>query len=125
MAIDERARHELYQRLEETLGVDLATTLMEHLPPTGWADVATKSDLAALAASTKSDIGALADRLEVRFARIDARFDIIDERFAGMDTRLRSLDETLDERIEAREQRLLAAFRAEILNAVTSQTRPF
>jgi hypothetical protein len=40
MALDERSRHELYLRLEETLGPEAATTLMEHLPPVGWADVA-------------------------------------------------------------------------------------
>lgn len=37
MALDERARHELYLRLEQALGPDAATTLMEHLPPVGWA----------------------------------------------------------------------------------------
>jgi hypothetical protein len=45
MAIDERSRHELYLRLEQALGPESATTLMEHLPPVGWADVATKRDL--------------------------------------------------------------------------------
>lgn len=45
MAIDERSRHELYLKLEQLLGSQEATTLMEHLPPIGWADVATKRDL--------------------------------------------------------------------------------
>ena len=45
MAIDERSRHELYVRLEGVLGPEAASTLMEHLPPVGWADVATKRDL--------------------------------------------------------------------------------
>ena len=58
MAIDERARHQLYLRLEEHLGVEAATTLMEHLPPTGWADVATKRDLDQLRAVTKADVDA-------------------------------------------------------------------
>jgi hypothetical protein len=49
MAIDERARHELYLRLEEHLGPEAAATLMEHLPPTGWGEVATKRDLDQLA----------------------------------------------------------------------------
>ena len=38
MAIDERSRHELFVRLEEVLGEEHATVLMEHLPPVGWAD---------------------------------------------------------------------------------------
>jgi hypothetical protein len=45
MAIDERSRHELYLKLEQVLGAQQATTLMEHLPPVGWAHVTTKHDL--------------------------------------------------------------------------------
>ena len=45
MAISEEARHELYLALERRIGHAQATTLMEHLPPVGWADVATKRDL--------------------------------------------------------------------------------
>ncbi|MGH8895728.1 MAG: hypothetical protein ACRDZ4_01590 [Egibacteraceae bacterium] len=48
MAVDERSRHDLYTRLQDVLGSEQATTLMEHLPPVGWADVATKQDLGAL-----------------------------------------------------------------------------
>jgi hypothetical protein len=63
MAIDERARHELYLRLEEHLGAEAATTLMEHLPPTGWAEVATKRDLDHLREVTSSDIQRMGDQL--------------------------------------------------------------
>ena|SRR5579884_1084946 len=45
MVLDERSRHRLYLRLEAVLGPDEATTLMEHLPPAGWIDVAMKRDL--------------------------------------------------------------------------------
>lgn len=45
MTITEESRHRMYQRLEAVLGPDEAATLMEHLPPVGWADVATKRDL--------------------------------------------------------------------------------
>ena len=64
MAVDERTRHEMYSGLEEKLGPDVADASMAHLPPVGWADVATKQDLAALADATTQ-----------HFAQADARFD--------------------------------------------------
>jgi hypothetical protein len=48
MAVDERARHQLFVKLEELLGPEEATTLMETLPPLGYAGLATKQDLVAL-----------------------------------------------------------------------------
>ena len=48
MTIGGETRRRLHMRLEEILGPDEATVLMEHLPPTGWADVATKRDLDAM-----------------------------------------------------------------------------
>jgi hypothetical protein len=62
MVLDERSRHQLYVRLQEALGPEAATTLMEHLPPLGLADVATRRDLALL----KADLDALEQRLELR-----------------------------------------------------------
>lgn len=73
MAIDERARHELYLRLEETLGPEAASTLMEHRPPVGWGDVATKRDLDQLAAITKRDLDELAARLRAEMADFHVR----------------------------------------------------
>ena len=43
-------RRELFGLLEPSLGSRGAALLMEHLPPTGWADLATKSDLAGVRA---------------------------------------------------------------------------
>ena len=56
MALDERARHELFLRLEQALGPESAETLMELLPPVGWADVATKRDLDALRYQLLADV---------------------------------------------------------------------
>lgn len=66
----EESRHKLFQRLEEVLGPEQATTLMEHLPPVGWADVATKRDLEALAVATKRDLDALAVQLRGEMAEL-------------------------------------------------------
>lgn len=56
MALTEESRHRLYIRLDEQLGPQEATTLMELLPPVGWADVATKLDLEHLGVAMKHDI---------------------------------------------------------------------
>lgn len=37
MAVTERTRHELHEALVELMGRTHTATLMEHLPPTGWA----------------------------------------------------------------------------------------
>jgi hypothetical protein len=135
MAPDEASRLELYHKLEETIGHDPATTLMEYLPPTGWADVATKADLAALQAATKAELAAFKvemdgrfdridarfDRMETRFARIDARFDRMETRFEVIDARF----ELVGEHFEALEHKVMSAFRAEVLAAITAQTRAF
>lgn len=56
MALSEQARHQMYSRLEAVLGADEAATLMEHLPPVGWADVATKRDLAVLGTELRGEM---------------------------------------------------------------------
>ena len=44
-SITASSRFELQQRAREVLGEQEGDTLMAHLPPVGWADVATKKDL--------------------------------------------------------------------------------
>ena len=88
MATTEHARHQLYQRLNEIIGPDQADTLMELLPTVGWADVATKTDLAHQTAL----IDARFDRIDSRFRQIDSRFEQIDSRFRQIDTRLGQID---------------------------------
>ena len=78
MAIDERTRHEMYLGLEQLLGPQVADALMEHLPPVGWAEVATKHDLAAFE-----------DRLGLRFDGLERRLDLkIDAAISAATSRL-------------------------------------
>jgi hypothetical protein len=76
MAISEASRHEMHRKLEEVLGAQVANTVMEHLPPVGWADVATKRDLDALSVlfETKLDAQSLLfeARLDAGLARVSA-----------------------------------------------------
>ena len=67
MTVTEKQRHELIKRFEETLGPEHAETMMELLPPVGWADVATKSDLVSLGRELRSEIQAAEARLDARF----------------------------------------------------------
>jgi hypothetical protein len=76
LAITEEARHRLYRRLEEILGPDEATILMEHLPPVGWADVATKRDLDHLEERFQLRLDSGLDRLRAEFHR-DLRTQMI------------------------------------------------
>ena len=69
MVVNEHSRHELYGKLEQVLGDQAATTLMEHLPPVGWADVATKQDLRVLG-----------QRMDMRFEVVDTKFEILENR---------------------------------------------
>jgi hypothetical protein len=62
VTIDEHQRYQLHQALDTTLGPENAATLMAHLPPVGWADVATKHDLNVL----RNDLHAVEERLGLR-----------------------------------------------------------
>lgn len=67
MAISEQERHTLHTRLDEILGEEEASTLMAHLPPVGWADVATKTDLTNLERVVRAEIRTGAAELRAEF----------------------------------------------------------
>ena len=73
MAMTEERRHELYEAMKEQLGMGPATTLMEAMPPVGWADVMTKRDADAF----EERMGLRMDNLEAR-RRADVSGQIID-----------------------------------------------
>lgn len=65
MSVTESKRLQLHLTLKEVLGDNMADTLMDHLPPTGWADVARKDDLGRLERHLERQIASLERRLSV------------------------------------------------------------
>jgi hypothetical protein len=58
MAVGEQERHQLHGKLETVLGPREAGVLMEHLPSTGWGDVATRRDLDQLGSTLRGEVHA-------------------------------------------------------------------
>lgn len=141
MAITEQSRKDLYQRLEDVLGDEPAATLMEHLPQTGWRDVATKDDLAQLEerltlrfdrdlVRVESSLGERMSSLD-RFGEMDRRFgdmdrrfgqrfDDIDRRFGELDRRFGQRFDDIDRRFGELNEHFLG--KTEFYKTITAQT---
>ena len=112
MTISEESRHRLHERLDEVLGREEASTLMEHLPPIGWSDVATRHDLMHLERRVDvrfEQVDARFDQVDLRFEEVDRRFEEVGRRFDAVDQRFDQLDvrfELVDERMDRRTSEL-------------------
>jgi hypothetical protein len=96
MAVDERNRLQLAEAAKRLLGADEGITLMELLPPVGWADVATRHDLATLE------------------TRIDARFNVFDQKLDGLEHKVEA---TLHRELRSQTWKLFA-LNATVLSAM-------
>ena len=56
MTITEAERFQMHEALSTAHGKEVAAIIMEHLPPTGWGDVARRSDVADLRVLTTKDL---------------------------------------------------------------------
>jgi len=88
MAISETARLDMLSGLRTHVGEAVANTLMEHLPPGGWYDVARTGDF---------------DRIETRIDKLEAR---LDDRIDKLEARIDKLEARLDDRIDKLEARI-------------------
>ena len=73
MTVDQRERRVLQEALVNALGTESTDTLMDYLPPVGWADVATKTDLENLRVATKADLGNLRVEMKAELAALEKR----------------------------------------------------
>ena len=96
MAVTEEARHKLYRHVEEDWGEDVANTLMDHLPPGGWANVATKDDIASLRKDTDDGFAALRKDMDHEFGLMDEK---IDHKFAMVDLKFEAMGDKVDKAV--------------------------
>ena len=121
MTVDERSRLQLAEALKRALGDEEGITLMELLPPVGWADVATKQDLRMI--DVRFD--ALEARMDARFDAVDARFGAVDARFGAVDARFDAVDgrfDRIDDRLATLDSRfddLTREFRGQTWRLIT------
>ena len=115
MAVDPAAREQLLASLRATLGSEEAATMDELLPPD---DVGTTARFDQLDAHL-ADHDRRFDQHDRRFDQIDTRLDQHDRRFDQIDRTLQSLDQRMD----TLRYELIAAFRGEVVSAVSGQTR--
>jgi len=138
MTITESRRHRLHEALIHKLGEEEASTLMEYLPPVGWADVATKSDLESLRVATSADIENLrvVTSADIENFRVATKSDFeslraatsadIGSLRAETTAEFRALEAKMDSRFEAVDHRfnaLEANVTAALAKAFSSQMR--
>ena len=73
MALTHAQRTSMFNALAQAMGQDDAETLMQHLPPSGWDNVATKEDLQVGFAETNAAIAAGLAQAAVERAEIKAQ----------------------------------------------------
>ena len=76
MAITDKQNFELYEKIVDTLGQKEADTLVAKLPPQGWAEMATKRDLADLGTQMKTAFVETHAKIDVGFIAADAKMDV-------------------------------------------------
>lgn len=84
MPVTEDRRIALLEAAHQHWGRDVAVTLMEMLPPSGWGDVATRQ------------------RLDALERDLDLRLQLVDQRIDALEMKLTARVDALDARLEAR-----------------------
>jgi hypothetical protein len=142
MVMDERARHELYERLTEVLGAEETSTLMGLLPSDGWDDVARRHDVEHQGVAVRAEMDQLTAELRTEMSQLSTELRTeMSQLSTGLRTEMSQLSTELrtemtqlrqemdlrfdhvETRIDAAKAELLAAFRGELVTTVSGQTR--
>ena len=117
MAITEHQRLQLAEAATASFGEDVAAILMELLVPAG-DHPATRRDLDAHIVRMDDRFEAFGTRMDERMTAFETRMD---DRMTAFEHRV---DAKIDAKIDALRDDLTAVFRAELVTAVSGQTRP-
>ncbi len=102
-------RRDLFTALEHTLGPAPAATLMELLPPVGWADVATRADVAAHATALRGEMAELRGEMAALRAELQGEVAELRGEMAELRAELRAGLGALEARIDGLVARQIAA----------------
>jgi hypothetical protein len=102
----ERRRHNLYEEAKQVFSPDSADEFMSYFPPVGWADVATRADLAIM----RNETDALRAELRGEMAQLRGEMDALGSELRGEMAQLRGEMDAL--RSELRGE--MAALRSEL-----------
>ena len=98
--INDADRRKLFEALREAIGSEPSELLMELLPPTGWAHLATSADVAMV--RTNIDIAKTELRIEIQDVRTELKGDIqrLDANIQDLRTELKGDIRRLDANIQ-------------------------
>ncbi|MFM8626601.1 MAG: hypothetical protein ACKOCC_06595 [Actinomycetota bacterium] len=96
MTISEERRFEMHLALQRVLGDDVANTVMDHLPPSGWNDLVRARDIVEMELRLDGRSDDLETRVTTRIDTLEAR---LDARIDGMEARFSTHLTILEERI--------------------------